>query len=68
MAKAILGFEQAIALVGRMKAVADGRERFADLLMPNGQKLADCTLGYIAEISEAMQTMGYCTPESFGRG
>lgn len=68
MAKAILGFEQAIVLVGRMKAVADGRERFADLLMPNGQKLADCTLGYIAEISEAMQTMGYCVPESFGRG
>ena len=68
MAKTILGLEQAAALVGRMKAVAEGRERFADLLMPNGQKLSDCTLAYIAEISEAMQTMGYCMPESFGTG
>lgn len=68
MAKAILGFEQAVALVGRMKQVADGKERFADLVMPNGQKLADCTFGYVAEISEAMRTMGYRMPETFGPG
>jgi hypothetical protein len=68
MAKAILGLEQATALVGRMKAVADGKERFSDLLMPNGQKLSDCTFGYVAEISEAMQTMGFLMPESFGHG
>ncbi|MBV1698056.1 MAG: hypothetical protein KGK33_15630 [Hyphomicrobiales bacterium] len=67
MAGAILGLEQATALVGRLKKVTEGRERFSDLVMPNGQKLSDCTLGYIAEISEAMQTMGYCMPESFGR-
>jgi hypothetical protein len=68
MAKAILGLEQATALVGRMKAVADGKERFSDLLMPNGQKLSDCTFGYVAEISEAMQMMGFLMPESFGHG
>jgi hypothetical protein len=68
MAKAILGLEQAASLVGRMKAVAEGRERFSDLLMPNGQKLCDCTFGYVAEVSEAMQTMGFLMPESFGHG
>jgi hypothetical protein len=68
VAKAILGLEQAVALVGRMKAVADGKERFSDLLMPNGQKLADCTFGYVAEISEAMRAMGFMMPESFGPG
>jgi len=36
--------------------------------MPNGQKLRDCTFGYAAEISEAMQTMGHVMPEdSFHR-
>jgi hypothetical protein len=36
--------------------------------MPNGQKLRDCTFGYVAEITEAMQTMGYVMPEdSFRR-
>ena len=68
MAKAILGLEQAAALVGRMKAVAEGKERFSDLLMPNGQKLSDCTFGYVAEISEAMRMMGFLMPESFGHG
>jgi hypothetical protein len=67
MARAVLGLEQAAELVGRMKAAAEGRGRFADILMPNGQKLAECTIGYVAEISEAMQNMGLVTPESFGR-
>jgi hypothetical protein len=68
MARAILGLEQATALVGRMKAVAEGRERFCDLVMPNGQKLADCTVSYVAEIGEAMEVMGYRMPEPSGLG
>jgi hypothetical protein len=68
MARPVLAFEQAISLVGRMKAAAEGKTRFSDIVMPNGQKLRDCTFGYVAEISEAMQTMGYVMPEdSFRR-
>jgi hypothetical protein len=68
MAKPVLGLEQAVSLVGRMKAAAEGNGRFSDIVMPNGQKLRDCTFGYVAEISEAMQTMGYVMPEdSFRR-
>jgi hypothetical protein len=68
MAKSVLGFEQAVSLVGRMKAAAEGDGRFSDIVMPNGQKLRDCTFGYVAEISEAMQSMGYVMPEdSFRR-
>jgi hypothetical protein len=63
MARPVLGFEQAVSLVGRMKAAAEGNGRFSDIVMPNGQKLRDCTFGYVAEISEAMQTMGYRMPE-----
>ena len=63
MAKPVLGLEQAVSLVGRMKAAAEGNGRFSDIVMPNGQKLRDCTFGYVAEISEAMQTMGYVMPE-----
>ena len=68
MAKPVLGFEQAVSLVGRMKAAAEGNGRFSDIVMPNGQKLRDCTFGYVAEIAETMQTMGYAMPEdSFQR-
>jgi len=66
MANAIIGLEQAVALVGRMKAASEGRGRFADIVMPNGQKLTDCTFGYVAEIGQAMQIMGLAMPESFG--
>ena len=59
MARPVLGLEQAVSLIGRMKAAAEGNGRFSDIVMPNGQKLRDCTFGYVAEISEAMQTMGY---------
>jgi hypothetical protein len=65
MAKPVLGFEQAVSLVGRMKAAAEGNGRFSDIVMPNGQKLRDCTFGYVAEIAEAMQTMGYAMPEDW---
>ena len=68
MAKSVLRFEQAVSLVGRMKAAAEGDGRFSDIVMPKGQKLRDCTFGYVAEISEAMQSMGYVMPEdSFRR-
>ncbi len=67
MARAILGLEQAAELVGRMKAAAEGRGRFTEIVMPNGQKLCDCTFGYVAEIGEAMQTMGLVMPDTFGR-
>jgi hypothetical protein len=66
MARAILGLEQAAELVGRMNAAAEGRGRFTEIVMPNGQKLSDCTFGYVAEIGEAMQTMGLVMPEPFG--
>jgi hypothetical protein len=68
MARPVLGLEQAVSLVGRMKAAAEGNGRFSEIVMPNGQKLRDCTFGYVAEITEAMQTMGYVMPEdSFRR-
>jgi len=65
MPKAILGLEQAVELVGRMKAAAEGKGRFSDVVMPNGQKLTDCTFGYVAEVGEAMQVMGLLVPEPF---
>jgi hypothetical protein len=63
MARPTLGLEQAASLVGRMKAAAEGSCRFSDIVMPNGQKLKDCTFGYVAEITEAMRTMGLSMPE-----
>lgn len=67
MARAVLGFEEAVRLVGRMKAAAEGGQRFSDIIMPNGQKLADCTIGYVAELGEAMEAMGLVVPGSGGR-
>jgi len=67
MAKTALALDQAAALVGRMKAAAEGRGSFADILMPNGQKLKDCTCGYVAEIGEAMRAMGWLMPEASGQ-
>ena len=67
MAKPALGLDQAVELVGRMKAAAEGKGRFPEIVMPNGQKLADCTFGYVAEIGEALQVMGLAAPQSFGR-
>jgi hypothetical protein len=66
MARATLGLEQAAALVGRMKAAAEGGGSFSDLVMPNGQKLKDCTFGYVAEVGEAMRTMGWSMPDTLG--
>lgn len=64
MAKATLGLEQAVSLIGRMKTAAEGGGRFSDIVMPNGQKLKDCTFGYVAEITEALRTMGLSMPEA----
>jgi hypothetical protein len=63
-----LRLEQAAALVGRMKAAAEGGGSFSDIVMPNGQKLKDCTFGYVAEIGEAMRTMGWSMPDTLGPG
>ena len=65
MATAILSLEQAIELVDRMNAAADGRGRFSEIVMPNGKKLADCNFGYVARIAEAPQCMGMVMPESY---
>jgi len=67
MAKPTLALDQAAALVGRMKAAAEGGGSFSDIVMPNGQKLKDCTFGYVAEIGEAMRTMGWLMPEPLSR-
>jgi hypothetical protein len=64
MAAATIGLEQAAALVGRMKAAAENGGSFSDIVMPNGQKLRDCTFGYVAQIGEAMRTMGWSMPDS----
>jgi hypothetical protein len=67
MAKTTLALDQAAALVGRMKAAAEGKGRFVDIVMPNGQKLKDCTFDYVAEIGEAMRAMGWSMPDTLGR-
>ena len=38
---------------------------FSDLVMPNGQKLPDCTFGYLSEIGEAMKIMGLADTRNF---
>jgi hypothetical protein len=66
MANAILSLEQGAVLVARMKAAAEGKGRFSEVVMPNGHELKDCTLDYVAEIAEAMQVMGFGGPKTFG--
>jgi len=65
MAKVVLTLEQAVKLVGQIKAAAEGRVNFSDLVMPNGQKLPDCTFGYLSEIGEAMKIMGLADTRNF---
>ena len=55
----ILNLEQAVELVGRMNAAAEGRGRFSEIVMPNGKKVADCNFGYVAKVAEALQCMGW---------
>jgi hypothetical protein len=65
MSKVVLTLEQAVKLVGQLKAAAEGRAEFADLVMPNGQKLPDCTFGYLSEIGEAMKILGLADSRNF---
>ena len=47
---------------------SSGSGKQTPIVMPNGQKLRDCTFGYVAEVTEAMQSMGYVMPDdSFRR-
>jgi hypothetical protein len=48
-----------------LKAAAEVRAEFADLVMPNGQKLPDCTFGYLSEIGEAMKILGLADSRNF---
>jgi hypothetical protein len=65
MAKVVLTLEQAVKLVGQIQAAAEGRADFSNIVMPNGQKLADCTFGYLSEIGEAMKIMGLADIRNF---
>ena len=58
MAAANISLEEACALIGRLKAAAEGNGRFPEVVMPNGKRLADCTIAYIGQLGEAMELMG----------
>jgi hypothetical protein len=64
MAQAIISLEEAVDLIGRLKSAAEGNGRFPDVLMPNGKRLADCTIGYMGRLGDAMQVMGLQIPTS----
>ena len=59
------GLEQAVKLVGQMKATAEGKVDFSEIVMPNGRKLSECTFGYLSEIGEAMEIMGLAATRNF---
>ena len=63
MTKATISLLEAVELIGRLKAAAEGNGRFPEVVMPNGRRLADCTFGYIGQLGEAMQVMGLQMPE-----
>jgi hypothetical protein len=63
MTKATISLLEAVELIGRLKAAAEGNGRFPEVVMPNGRRLADCTFGYIGELGEAMQVMGLQMPK-----
>lgn len=58
MAPAI-SLEEPCELVGRLKAAAEGNGRFPEVVMPNGKRLADYTIGYIRQLGETMELMDY---------
>jgi hypothetical protein len=64
MVKSTISLQEAAAVIGRLKAAAEGNGRFPEVVMPNGRRLVDCTLGYIEQLVEAMQLMGLRMPES----
>lgn len=53
-----MNLEEACELIGRLKAAAEGNGRFPDVVMPNGKRLADCTIDYIGQLGETMELMG----------
>jgi hypothetical protein len=57
--------EQAVKLVGQMKAAAEGKGDFSEIVMPNGRKLSECTFGYLSENGEAMEIMGLAAIRNF---
>ena len=59
------GLEQTVKLVGQMKATAEGKVDFSEIVMPNGRKLSECTFGYLSEIGEAMEIMGLAATRNF---
>jgi len=59
------GLEQAVKLVVQMKAAAEGKGDFSEIVMPNGRKLSECTFGYLSEIGEAMEIMGLAATRNF---
>jgi hypothetical protein len=59
------GLEQAVKLVGQMKATAEGKVDFSEIVMPNGRKLSECTFGYLSEVGEAMEIMGLAATRNF---
>jgi hypothetical protein len=63
MTKATISLQEAVELIGRLKAAAEGNGRFPEVVMPNGRRLADCTFGYIGQLGEAMQVMGLQMPK-----
>jgi hypothetical protein len=63
MTKATISLLEAVELIGRLKAAAEGNGRFPEVVMPNGRRLADCTFDYIGQLGEAMQVMGLQMPE-----
>ena len=65
MAKAVLTLEQAVTLVGQLKAAAEGKANFSEIVMPNGKKLSECTFGYLSEIGEAMEIIGLADTRNF---
>ncbi len=58
MARAILGLEQATALVGRLKKVTEGQGAFLRPRHAERAEARELHARIIAEISQAMQTMG----------
>ena len=51
----MLTVEQASNLLARLKIVAAGQERIADLVMPNGKRAAECTDEYLRATIEAVR-------------
>jgi hypothetical protein len=54
MAELILSGEQMLNLVAQHRDALVGKIRFSDILMPNGEALANCAADYIWHVGTAM--------------